>query len=131
MHRIIARLKVELIVLFGYAVGLLLQAGLNHPQANVLAPLEARILEYIPDEYVRIILALFLLVILGFAVKKAFGIGSPAALIAVVMGFLAGLATPADLQISLAMLALGVISAWISMTGWKTLRKFRLKGEGG
>lgn len=130
MHRIFARLKVELIVLFGYAVGLLLLAGLVHPQQTIIAPLEAMILGNIPDEYIRLTLALLILVILGLSVKEAFAIGGPAAMIGVVMGFLAGLATPVDLQIGLAMLALGIISAWISITGWKTLSRFRVKRPG-
>jgi hypothetical protein len=121
MHRIISRLKVELIVLFGYGVGLLLQSGLN-PQKAFFAPLEEPILTNIPDQWIRITLALILLVILGLSVRKAFKIGGPAAMIAVAMGFLAGLATPVDLVIGLAMLGLAVISAYISVTGWKTLK---------
>jgi len=120
MHRIIARLKVELIVLFGYVVGLLLQAGLN-PQEGIFAALEDPIQTNIPDDYIRITIALLLLVVLGLSVRKAFAIGGPAAMIAVAMGFLAGLATPVDVMIGLAMLGLAVISAYISVTGWKTL----------
>jgi len=131
MHRIIARLKVELIVLFGYAVGLVLIAGLVHPQKGILEDPEAQILYYIPDEYIRITLALILLAIFGLSVKKSFAIGGPAAMIGVVMGFLAGLATPIDLVVGLAMLGLGIICAYISITGWKTLRRLRMRGPGG
>jgi hypothetical protein len=130
MHRIISRLKVELIVLFGYGIGLLLQAGLN-PQEGFFEPLEELILTNIPDEYIRITLALILLVILGLSVRKAFAIGGPAALIAAVMGFLAGLATPVDLMIGLAMLGLGLICGYISVTGWKTLKNHWAKKPGG
>jgi hypothetical protein len=130
MHRIIARLKVELIVLFGYSVGLSLLAGffimedylLINPAGTVFWRFKIFIETTIPDIYIRTTLALLLLLLLALAVKKAYTIGGPAGIIAVAMGFLAGLATPTDLLVGPAMLLLAAISAYISVTGWRTLK---------
>jgi hypothetical protein len=125
MHRAIARLKVELIVLFGYAIGLLLLAGFFmdgriYARDNPFWQLKNFIEATIPDIYIRITLALLILLVLGLSVKKAYAIGGPAAIIAVAMGFLAGLATPADLIIGPSMLLLAAISAYISVQKWRT-----------
>jgi hypothetical protein len=135
MHRFIARLKVELIVLFGYSVGILILAGFfmgeefypqeYFPHDTVLWQLSSYIGSTIPDIYIRTTLALLLLLVLALLVKKAFAIGGPAALIGVTMGFLAGLAMAADPVIGLIMLALGIICAYVSITGWKTLKALR------
>jgi hypothetical protein len=130
MHRIIARAKVELIVLFGYSVGLLLLAGffiqddylLINPGGKAFWESKIFIETAVPDLYIRTTLALFLLILLCLSVKKAYAIGGPAGIIAVAMGFLAGLATPTDLLVGPAMLLLAAISAYISVTGWRTLK---------
>jgi len=121
MHRAVARLKEELIVLFGYSVGILLPAGFN-PQGGFFLPLEEWIQVMIPDLYIRATIGLLLLLLLGLAVKKAYAIGGPAGIIAVAMGFLAGLATSTDLVVGPAMLLLAGISAYISVQGWRTLK---------
>jgi len=122
MKRGIARLKVELIVLFGYSIGLLLQAGFFmqaefYLQDNVFWGLKTFIETTIPDINIRATIAILLLIVLGLSVRKAYAIGGPAAIIAVAMGFLAGLATPTDLIVGLGMLFLAAISAHISLTG--------------
>ena len=132
MHRFIARLKVELIVLIGYAAGILLIAGFFMDPAiythdTLLGQLRMFIEITIPDLYIRTTIALILLLALFLLVKKALAIGGPGAIVASVMGFLAGLATPTDLLIGLIMLGIGVICAYISITGWKTLSNLRLK----
>jgi len=132
MHRFIARLKVELIVLIGYAAGILLIAGFFMDPAiythdTLLGQLRMFIEITIPDLYIRTTIALILLLALFLLVKKALAIGGPGAIVASVMGFLAGLATPTDLLIGLIMLGIGVICAYISITGWKTLANLRLK----
>ncbi|HXW98180.1 MAG TPA: hypothetical protein VEI51_00475 [Methanomicrobiales archaeon] len=121
MLRLVERLKELGIVLFGYAIGLSLQAGFN-PQGGVFAPLEVFISTNVNDLYVRSTLAIVLLLVLGLSVRKAFRIGGPASIIAVAMGFLAGLATPTDLIVGPAMLLLAGISAWISVQRWRTLK---------
>jgi len=135
MHRIIARLKVELIVLGGYAMGILILAGLfmdreYYTQDTVLWQLKILIETTIPDLYIRITLALVLLLCLFFLVKKAFAIGGPGAIIAVIMGFLAGLATPTDITVGLVMLGLGLVCGYVSVTGLKTLKLLRARGPG-
>ncbi len=127
MHRAVARLKEEAIVLFAYAAGLLLLAGFFmgpdfYPQDTIFWQLKIFIENLIPDIYIRITIGLFLLLLLGLATRKAYAIGGPAAIIAVAMGFLAGLATPTDPRIGLAMLGLAIISAYISLTGWRPLK---------
>jgi hypothetical protein len=124
MIRWIARLKEEIIVLFGYLIGLALQAGFN-PQGipgGFFTPLEEYIQALIPDIYIRTTLALILILVLGLSVRKAYHIGGPASIIAVAMGFLAGLATPTDLIVGPAMLLLAAISAYISVQRWRTLK---------
>lgn len=121
MIRWIARLKEELIVLFGYSIGLSLQAGFN-PQGEFFAAFENYIQITIPDIYIRTTLALFLLLVLAISIRKAYTIGGPASIIAVAMGFLAGLATPTDLIVGPAMLFLAAISAYISVQKWRTLK---------
>ena len=121
MIRWIARLKEEIIVLFGYLVGLSLQAGFN-PQGGFFEAFENYIQITIPDIYIRTTLALFLILLLGLSVRKAYTIGGPASIIAVAMGFLAGLATPTDLIVGPAMLLLAAISAYISVQRWRTLK---------
>jgi len=124
MKRWISRLKEELIVLFGYSIGLLLEAGFN-PQGvpgGFFTPLENFIGTTIPDIYIRTTVALFLLLLLALSVRKAYTIGGPAGIIAAAMGFLAGLATSTDLIVGPAMLFLAVISAYISVQGWRTLK---------
>jgi hypothetical protein len=128
MHRFIARLKVELIVLFAYSVGILILAGFFmdeefYPPENFLWQVNKYFEAAVPDIYIRTTLALLLILVLGLAIKKAFAIGGPAAIIGVAMGFLAGLATPTDLVIGLVMLGLGIICAYVSVTGWKTLMR--------
>jgi hypothetical protein len=135
MHRFIARLKVELIVLFGYAVGLLVLAGFFmeeeyfpqelYPRDTLLWQLNSFIEATVPDIYIRATIALLLIFVLGLLMKKAFAIGGPAAIIGVAMGFLAGLATPTEPVVGIIMLGLGVICAYISVTGWKTLVRRR------
>jgi hypothetical protein len=130
MKRWIGRLKVELIVLFGYSVGLFLLAGffivddylLMNPAGNAFWEFKVFIEATVPDIYIRTTFALLLLLLLGLSVKKAYAIGGPAGIIAVAMGFLAGLATPTDLVVGPAMLLLAAISAYISVQGWRTLR---------
>ncbi|MDD1666011.1 MAG: hypothetical protein LUQ23_00550 [Methanomicrobiales archaeon] len=127
MHRLVARLKVELIILFGYAVGLLILAGFfmdpsyYYPD-NVFWPLNAFIGNLLPDIYIRVTVALILLLILGLSVKKAYAIGGPGAIIGTVMGFLAGLATPTDLVVGLLMLGIGLTCGYIAVTGLRTLK---------
>ena len=124
MKRGVARLKEELIVLFGYLIGISLQAGFN-PQGipgGFFTPLEEYIQASIPDIYIRITLALFLLLLLALSVRKAYGIGGPAGIIAVAMGFLAGLATSTDLIVGPGMLLLAALSAYVSVQGWRTLK---------
>jgi hypothetical protein len=121
MKRWIGRLKVELIVLFGYAVGIFLQAGFN-PQGKFFWPLENFLLVAIPDLYVLSTIGLLVLLVFGLSVKKAYATGGPAGIIAVAMGFLAGLSTPTDLIVGPAMLLLAGISAYISVQGWRTLK---------
>jgi hypothetical protein len=127
MRRIVARLKVELIVLVAYLGGLLILAGFfmsreyylpENPVWQVNAFIEAAV----PDPYVRITLALILGFGLALLAKKAFAIGGPGALIGVVMGFLAGLATPTDIVIGLVMLGLGLACGYFAITGLKTLK---------
>jgi hypothetical protein len=121
MKRGIARLKVELIVLFGYSAGILLQAGFN-PLGGFFSAWENFIQAAIPDPYIRATFAIFLLLLLGLSVRKAYAIGGPAAIIAVAMGFLAGLATPTDQIIGPGMLLLAALSAYVSVQGWRTLK---------
>jgi hypothetical protein len=127
MRRIIARLKVELIILFAYLGGILVLAGFfmdsefyfpENPMWQVNAYIEA----LVPDVYVRITLALLHALALGLLVKQAFAIGGPGAIIGVVMGFLAGLATPTDLVIGLIMLGIGLACGYFAITGLKTLK---------
>ena len=73
--------------------------------------------------YIRLTFALLLLLILVLMVRKAYAIGGPAAIIAVAMGFLAGLATPTDLIVGPAMLLLAIISAYVSIAGWRALKR--------
>jgi hypothetical protein len=125
MHRVIARLKVEIIVLFGYSIGLLILAGFFmdgriYARDNPFWQLKNIIEATLPDIYIRTTLGLLLLLILGLSVRKAYAIGGPAAIIAVAMGFLAGLATPSDLIVGPAMLLLATISAFISVQAWRT-----------
>jgi hypothetical protein len=125
MKRGVARLKEELIVLFGYSVGLLLQAGFFmqaefYPQDNVFWGLKTFIETTVPDIYIRTTIALVLLLLIALSVRKAYAIGGPAGIIAVAMGFLAGLATPTDLVIGPGMLLLAALSAYISVQGWRT-----------
>lgn len=125
MYRIIARVKEEIIVLFGYSVGILILAGFFmdkdfYPQDTIFWQLKLFIEATIPDIYIRTTLALILLLVLGISVRKAFTIGGPASIIAVAMGFLAGLATPTDIIVGPAMLLLAVISAYISVQKWRT-----------
>jgi len=127
MKRGVARLKEELIVLFGYSIGLLLQAGFFiqaefYPQDNVFWGLKIFLETIIPDLYIRTTFALLLLLLLGLSVRKAYAIGGPAAIIAVAMGFLAGLATPTDQIIGPGMLLLAALSAYVSVQGWRTLK---------
>ena len=131
MHRLVARLKVELIILFGYAVGLLILAGIYMDPSldpnpfyldNVFWPLNAFIGNLLPDIYIRVTVALILLLILGLSVKKAYAIGGPGAIIGTVMGFLAGLATPTDLVVGLLMLGIGLTCGYIAVTGLRTLK---------
>jgi hypothetical protein len=121
MNRRVARLKEELIVLFGYSIGLSLQAGFN-PQGGFFSGFENYIQTYLPDPYIRATVGLFLLLLLGLSVRKAYAIGGPAGIIAVAMGFLAGLATSTDLVIGPGMLLLAALSAYISVQGWRTLK---------
>ncbi|MGA2935414.1 MAG: hypothetical protein ABSD81_09705 [Methanomicrobiales archaeon] len=121
MRRGVARLKEELIVLLGYFIGLFLQAGFN-PQGGFFTPLEEYIQASLPDIYIRTTLALFLLLLLALSVKKAYAIGGPAGIIAVAMGFLAGLATSTDLIVGPGMLLLAALSAYVSVQGWRTLK---------
>ena len=119
-------MKEELIVLFGYSVGLLLQAGFFmqaefYSPDNVFWRLKIFIETTIPDIYIRITFGLSLILLLALSVRKAYAIGGPAGIIAVAMGFLAGLATPTDLIIGLGMLILAALSAYISVQGWRTL----------
>jgi hypothetical protein len=127
MRRIVARLMVELIVLTAYVGGLLVLAGFfmfqdfylpENPVWQVNAFIEATV----PDIYVRITLALLLGLALALLAKKAFAIGGPGALIGVVMGFLAGLATPTDLVVGFIMLAIGLACGYFAITGLKTLK---------
>lgn len=127
MKRLVARLKMELIVLFGYSTGLLIQAGFFmqaefYPQDNVFWGLKIFIETTLPDIYIRITFALFLLLLLAFSVRKAYAIGGPAGIIAVAMGFLAGIATPTDLVVGPGMLLLAALSAYVSVQGWRTLK---------
>jgi len=127
MKRLVARLKMELIVLFGYSIGLLIQAGFFmqaefYPQDNVFWGLKIFIETTLPDIYIRITFALFLLLLLAFSVRKAYAIGGPAGIIAVAMGFLAGIATPTDLVVGPGMLLLAALSAYVSVQGWRTLK---------
>ena len=121
MIQVVDRLKEIGIVLFGYLIGLSLQAGFN-PQGGVFAPLEVFISTNVNDIYIRTTIALLLLLVLALATRKAFKIGGPASIIAVAMGFLAGLATPTDLLVGPAMLLLAGISAWISVQRWRTVK---------
>jgi hypothetical protein len=93
------------------------------PQGGLFLPLEFLIQTNIPDIYVLTTGALILLIILVLAVRKAYAIGGPAAIIAVAMGFLAGLATPTDLIVGPAMLLLAIISAYVSIAGWRALKR--------
>jgi hypothetical protein len=90
---------------------------------NVFWAWKARIVTFIPDVYIRTIVALLLLLLLGLAVKRVYVLGGPAAIIAVAMGFLAGLSTPTDLAIGFAMLLLAFLSAYISGWGWRAPEK--------
>lgn len=84
---------------------------------------KAQVVTYVPDLYIRITIALIILLLLGLAVKRVYVLGGPAAIIAVAMGFLAGLSTPTDIVIGLAMLLLAVLSAYISGWGWRAPEK--------
>jgi len=116
MRRAVRRLKVGLIVVFGYCIGLVLMAG-YYPQEGLFLPLEALIQTNLSDVYVLTTFAAILLLILFLATRKAYAIGGPAAIIAVAMGFLAGLATPTDLIVGPAMLLLAIVSAYVSIAG--------------
>jgi hypothetical protein len=127
MKRWIGRLKEELLVLFGYSIGIFLLSGFfldaeYYPRDNVFWTFKTLIETAIPDIYLRTTLALLLLLLFGLSVRKAYAIGGPAGIIAIAMGFLAGLATPTDFVIGPAMLLLAAISAYISVQGWKTLK---------
>ncbi|HMA04371.1 MAG TPA: hypothetical protein VKO45_00395 [Methanomicrobiales archaeon] len=127
MHRAVARLKVELIILFGFAIGLLILTGFfmdpsyYYPD-NVFWPLTAFIENLLPDIYIRVTAGLLLLLLLGLSVKRVYAIGGPGAIIGAVMGFLAGLATPSDLLVGLVMLGIGLACGYIAVTGLRTLK---------
>jgi len=125
MKRWIARLKEELIVLFGFSIGLFLEAAFN-PQGNPLSPFfsfENLVKATIPDPYILATVALLLLLLLALSGRKAYAIGGPAGIIATAMGFMAGLATYTDLIYGPGMLLLAVISAYVSVTGWRSLER--------
>jgi hypothetical protein len=125
MKRWTARLKEELIVLLGYSIGIFLEAGFN-PQGDPSSPFlsfENFIKVTIPDPYVLATFALFLILLLALSVRKAYAIGGPAGIIATAMGFLAGLATYTDLMVGPGMLLLAVLSAYVSVKGWRALER--------
>ncbi|MDD1661746.1 MAG: hypothetical protein LUO97_05200 [Methanomicrobiales archaeon] len=126
MKRAVLRLKEELIVLFGYSAGLLILAGFFmdrefYPQDTVFWQLKIFIETNIPDIYIRITLGLLLLLLFFLLVRKAYAIGGPGGIIGVGMGFLAGLATPTDLSVGLAMLVIGICCAYVSVYGLRSL----------
>jgi len=123
MKRWIARLKEEIIVLFAYSIGIFLEAAFN-PQGDPnipFFPFENFIKVNIPDPYVLATFALFLLLLLALSVRKAYDLGGPAGIIATAMGFLAGLATYTDLIVGPGMLLLAVLSAYVSVKGWRAI----------